>query len=130
MIGILEVGIGVGLLTGPLLGTLLYKYGGYSCPFWTLGLFFLLMFPLLAKMLRLTSEVSEESDQNEKSMAAGPNSTIVEGSQLSEPILGSQNEGRVGLINSTYHSRQISTACNSTAKDYDKEGMKQSSFDL
>ncbi len=53
------MGIGVGLLTGPLLGTLLYKFGGYSCPFWTLGLIFLFMFPLLNKMLKLTA-ASEE----------------------------------------------------------------------
>jgi len=53
LIGILEAGIGVGILTGPMLGALLYEFGGYSCPFWTLGFAFLLMFPLISMMQRL-----------------------------------------------------------------------------
>ena len=56
MIGILEGGIGLGLLLGPLVGVALYEAGGYICPFWTLGFLFLLMFPLLSKMLTLVSD--------------------------------------------------------------------------
>lgn len=51
LIGYLECGIGLGLLVGPILGALLYSIGGYSCPFWTLGITFLLLIPLLRKVL-------------------------------------------------------------------------------
>ena len=55
MIGILEGGIGLGLLLGPILGAMLYEAGGYCCPFWTLGFLFLTMFPLLSRMISLVS---------------------------------------------------------------------------
>ena len=51
MIGILEAGIGLGLLFGPIIGALLYKVGGYSCPFWTVGFLFLTIIPILMKVL-------------------------------------------------------------------------------
>ena len=56
MIGILEAGIGLGLLLGPILGSGLYELGGYCCPFWTLGFLFMTMFPLFTKMLKLIGE--------------------------------------------------------------------------
>mmetsp|Transcript_31379 Transcript_31379/g.41566 ORF Transcript_31379/g.41566 Transcript_31379/m.41566 type:complete len:197 (-) Transcript_31379:1140-1730(-) len=52
LIGILEAGIGVGILVGPMLGALLNEFGGYSCPFWTLGAIYLMMFPLIGRMMR------------------------------------------------------------------------------
>ena len=56
MIGILEAGIGHGLLVGPILGSVLYEAAGYCCPFWTLGFLFLTMFPLMTKMLSLVPD--------------------------------------------------------------------------
>ena len=50
MIGFMEVGIGIGILVGPLAGTLFYELGGYTCPFWTLGFAFLFMFPIISKL--------------------------------------------------------------------------------
>jgi len=51
LIGILEAGIGVGILIGPILGSILAELGGFSCPFWTLGAIYLLMFPLISSMM-------------------------------------------------------------------------------
>ena len=53
LIGILEAGVGVGLLLGPLIGSGLYELGGYSCPFFTLGFIVATMLPLLMKMLSM-----------------------------------------------------------------------------
>ena len=46
-LGILEGGMGLGLLLGPIVGTLLYAYGGYLAPFWTVGAICLILYPLL-----------------------------------------------------------------------------------
>lgn len=47
LIGILEAGIGVAVLVGPILGATLYALGGYPCPFWTLGSVYICLFPLI-----------------------------------------------------------------------------------
>lgn len=52
LIAILEAGIGGGILIGPIIGASLHEVGGYSCPFWTLGVIYMLMFPLIGRMLR------------------------------------------------------------------------------
>jgi len=46
-IGILESGIGVGMLVGPLLGAFLNQIGGYAMPFWTVGGVCIALYPLL-----------------------------------------------------------------------------------
>jgi MFS family permease len=46
-IGILEGGIGIGLLVGPLLGAFLYSIGGYILPFWTVAGICMALYPLL-----------------------------------------------------------------------------------
>lgn len=69
LIGILEAGIGLGLLLGPLLGAVLYEFGGYSCPFWTLGLFFLLAFPLLSKMMNMIESEQKQARTSEEGSA-------------------------------------------------------------
>ena len=53
LIGILEGGIGLGILLGPLLGAVLYELGGYCCPFWSILFVFLCCFPLLNKMMAI-----------------------------------------------------------------------------
>ena len=44
-LGLFEGGSGLGLLLGPLLGSLLYAIGGYCLPFLTFGLISLVIFP-------------------------------------------------------------------------------------
>ena len=44
-LGLFEGGSGLGLLLGPLLGSLLYAIGGYCLPFLTFGLISLALFP-------------------------------------------------------------------------------------
>ena len=44
-LGLFEGGSGLGLLIGPLLGSLLFSLGGYCLPFLTFGLITLLLFP-------------------------------------------------------------------------------------
>jgi DHA1 family solute carrier family 18 vesicular amine transporter 1/2 len=46
-IGILEAGIGIGLLVGPLMGAFLYALGGFMLPFWTVAGICIALYPLL-----------------------------------------------------------------------------------
>ena len=63
MIGFMEVGIGIGILVGPLMGTLFYGLGGYVCPFWTLGFAFMFMFPVISKLKQFI-EAEEEANRS------------------------------------------------------------------
>ena len=71
MIGILEAGIGLGLLVGPILGSVLYEAAGYCCPFWTLGFLFLTMFPLMTKMLTLINDKKVMRDMSKTRHGSG-----------------------------------------------------------
>ena len=55
----MEAGIGVGILLGPILGASLNQVGGYTCPFWTIGGVYLLMFPLIGTMLNRINNFGE-----------------------------------------------------------------------
>ena len=46
-IGILEGGIGIGMLAGPLIGAFLNQVGGYAMPFWTVASVCVALYPLL-----------------------------------------------------------------------------------
>lgn len=46
-IAILEGGVGIGMLLGPLLGAVLYSIGGYMMPFWTVALVCCALYPTL-----------------------------------------------------------------------------------
>jgi len=46
-IGILEGGIGIGMLTGPLCGAFLNSIGGYAMPFWTVAGVCIALYPML-----------------------------------------------------------------------------------
>ena len=52
-IGILEAGSGIGLLTGPLFGGILYQIGGYVMPFWTLAILFISLYPVMLKYVKI-----------------------------------------------------------------------------
>jgi MFS family permease len=46
-IAILEAGVGIGMLLGPLLGALLYTLGGYVFPFYFVAVIILALYPIL-----------------------------------------------------------------------------------
>ena len=46
-IGILEGGIGIGMLVGPLCGAFLNSIGGYATPFWTVAGVCIALYPML-----------------------------------------------------------------------------------
>jgi len=46
-IGILEAGVGVGMLVGPLIGAFLYQLGGHVLPFWTVAGICIALYPML-----------------------------------------------------------------------------------
>jgi MFS family permease len=51
-IGILEAGVGIGLLVGPLLGAFLYSIGGFILPFWTVAGICLALYPMLLQTVK------------------------------------------------------------------------------
>ena len=51
MIGLLEAAAGLGMMLGPLLGTLLFAIGGYNFMFYSFGSFFLILAALLHFLL-------------------------------------------------------------------------------
>ncbi len=55
-IGILEAGMGVGLLFGPLMGAFLYSIGGYIFPFWGVAAICISLYPLLLHTNRFIQE--------------------------------------------------------------------------
>ena len=47
-IGLLEMSAGIGLMLGPLMGSLIYLIGGYEVPFYLMGaIFMILIYPIL-----------------------------------------------------------------------------------
>jgi MFS family permease len=55
-IGLLETCVGLGLLMGPLLGSILYNVGGYSMPFAAMALTYVIMVPIVISSLRIAAE--------------------------------------------------------------------------
>ena len=41
MIGYIEAAVGIGMVFGPMIGSLLYAIGGYRFIFWSFGAFFI-----------------------------------------------------------------------------------------
>lgn len=50
-IAILEGGVGIGMLLGPLLGACLYSIGGYIMPFWTVAAICIALYPSLLETI-------------------------------------------------------------------------------
>lgn len=50
-IAILEAGVGIGMLLGPLAGALLYTIGGYMMPFWTVAFVCIALTPTLKETI-------------------------------------------------------------------------------
>lgn len=50
-IGKIGAATGIGLLVGPLIGSVLYSIGGYMLPFFTVSLCFFLLYPLIVHTL-------------------------------------------------------------------------------
>ena len=55
-IGILEAGVGVGMLVGPLCGAFLYSIGGYIMPFWTIAGIVVALYPMLLHSVAFIQE--------------------------------------------------------------------------
>ncbi len=47
----MEITTGLGMMLGPLIGTILYMAGGYSFPFYIFGSIFILSIPILISMM-------------------------------------------------------------------------------
>ncbi len=63
-IGILEGGIGIGMLIGPLCGAFLNSIGGYAMPFWTVAGVCIALYPML---LHSVAFIQTKEDQYIKS---------------------------------------------------------------
>lgn len=50
-IGYIEVSNGIGILTGPLIGAILYNIGGYPLPFAFFAVLYMCMYPIIAHYL-------------------------------------------------------------------------------
>ena len=102
MIGILEAGIGLGLLVGPILGSVLYEAAGYCCPFWTLGFLFLTMFPLMTMMLSLITDKKVMREISKSRHSVGYKSLQLDNPQESVRTLQNQKP----LLHSYENHRQ------------------------
>lgn len=63
-IGYFEVAAGLGALIGPLLGAMLYYFGGYQAPFLVIGLIYLAM---VVYFKRLADKIETNEDRIIKS---------------------------------------------------------------
>ena len=69
-IAILEGGVGIGMLLGPLVGACLYQVGGYVMPFWTVALICVILYPTLQHTINLIEvrerELTDKLKSNSK----------------------------------------------------------------
>ena len=56
IIGLVQAAVGTGLMIGPIMGSVLYTYGGYLAPFLVVDLIYMLIYPLLAYSLTKINE--------------------------------------------------------------------------
>ena len=62
-IGWIEAAFGLGMLFGPLLGAVMYNYGGYQCPFITFTVIYFYPTPIFHGLLSKPT-VKENSPRN------------------------------------------------------------------
>lgn len=74
-IGYVEAACGVGLLFGPLLGALLYSFGGFMMPFATFALFYLATYPHIVWTLVKAKRVLD-GPQTEKQGLLNPDEEV------------------------------------------------------
>lgn len=92
-IAILEAGVGIGMLLGPLLGALLYTIGGYMFPFYFVAFSILLLSPLLKSTIDFIEQREKEITQDK----LGANRIEVEGNETDDKIVVVDTEsGQVG----------------------------------
>ena len=65
-IGYIESSAGVGLLLGPILGTIFYSLGGYMLPFVVLGLAYFIIYPLITIVLMKLKKFEQESPRKQR----------------------------------------------------------------
>jgi len=51
MVGYIEGSAGIGLCAGPVLGSILHRFGGFTTPFFTFGIFFIFCSPLIFSLV-------------------------------------------------------------------------------
>ena len=59
----MESAAGLGLLTGPFIGALLYEIGGYVTPFAFLGICYLVLWPIIVAQLKDMNLAENDSHQ-------------------------------------------------------------------
>jgi len=65
-IGYIESSAGVGLLVGPILGTIFYSLGGYMLPFVVLGLAYFIIYPLITIVLMKLKKFEQECPRKQR----------------------------------------------------------------
>lgn len=67
-IGWIEASFGLGMLFGPLLGAVMYNYGGYQCPFITFTIIYFLSYPYISwSLIQANRERQATADQGNDS---------------------------------------------------------------
>jgi len=51
VIGCIEMSTGIGLTIAPVIGSLLYSMGGFTCPFYVFGVLFIIMALIIRSVL-------------------------------------------------------------------------------
>jgi MFS family permease len=69
-IGWIEAAFGLGMLFGPLLGAVMYNYGGYQCPFITFTIIYFLSYPYISwSLIQANRErVAAVQDENDSTL--------------------------------------------------------------
>jgi len=67
-IGWIEAAFGLGMLFGPLLGAVMYNYGGYQCPFITFTIIYFISYPYISwSLIQANHERQATADQGNDS---------------------------------------------------------------
>lgn len=69
-IGWIEAAFGLGMLFGPLLGAVMYNYGGYQCPFITFTIIYLISYPYISwSLIQANRErIAATQDENDDTL--------------------------------------------------------------
>jgi len=65
-IAVLEGGVGIGMLLGPLAGAVLYTLGGYCAPFWFVAFVCCALYPSLNSSIDFIEQQEREISKKQK----------------------------------------------------------------
>ena len=77
-IGWIEAAFGLGMLFGPLLGAVMYNYGGYQCPFITFTVIYLVSYPFISMSL------IEANRQRQNAAQEGNESSLIQPTKVAK----------------------------------------------